>query len=124
MNETPLSDKKYLAHEQNEKAAVKSGAVKYDSGKPTAYSGFLTYFPRAASLVASVSDFGAKKYARDGWRHVDNGFNRYSDAMVRHLLAEATGEIYDTDSGLFTIGHTCWNSLARTELWLMKKGLT
>lgn len=96
------------------------GAVKYDKGKSAIYRGGLAYFPRAIELVSSISVFGATKYAWEGWRYVDDGFNRYSDAMVRHLTAEAKGEVLDPDSGLPHIGHACWNSLARTELWLME----
>lgn len=96
------------------------GALKFDGGKSPVYRGAIAYFPRAISLIASISNFGATKYAWKGWEHVPNGFDRYSDAMVRHLISEGEGEIYDPDSGLYTIGHTLWNSAARTELFLKK----
>lgn len=95
-----------------------NGAVKYDAGKATLLKGGLGYFPNAIALVSAVSHFGASKYAWDGWRYVDNGFDRYSEAMVRHLVSEGTGSGLDFDSGLPHIGHTCWNSLARLEIWL------
>lgn len=94
------------------------GAVKYDAGKIPVFRGAVAYFPRSVALIAAISQFGARKYAWKGWEHVPEGFDRYSDAMVRHMLAEAEGEILDSDSGLPTIGHTLWNSCARTELWL------
>lgn len=103
---------------KGEEAKDIPGAVKFDGGKAPVYRGTIAYFPRSVALVASISNFGATKYAWKGWEHVPNGFDRYSDAMVRHLLAEGQGEIYDPDSGLFTIGHTLWNSFARTELFL------
>lgn len=94
------------------------GAVKYDAGKAPIYRGGLGYFPRAISSVASVSLFGATKYAWSGWRYVDDGLNRYTDAMVRHLTAEAEGQIVDDDSGLLHAAHCAWNALARLELIL------
>ena len=94
------------------------GAVKYDAGKPTILKGGLSYFPRAIALISQVSHFGATKYAWDGWRHVDNGFERYSEALVRHLVAEGSADFLDPDSNLPHIGHTAWNALARTELWI------
>lgn len=94
------------------------GAVKFDSGKTPIYRGGLGYFPRAISCVAAVSAFGATKYAWDGWRYVPDGLNRYTDAMVRHLAAEAEGETLDTDSGLLHAAHCAWNALARLELIL------
>jgi Domain of unknown function (DUF5664) len=98
--------------------AVKAGAVKYDAGKSPIFRGGLGYFPRAISRVASVSNFGATKYAWDGWRQVPDGLNRYTDAMVRHLAAEAEGEVLDPDSGLLHAAHVAWNALARLELIL------
>ncbi len=101
--------------------ATNPGAVKYDAGKPTLLKGGLTYFPRAIALVSAVSHFGASKYAWDGWLGVDNGFDRYSEAMVRHLVAERSDDPLDPDSRLPHIGHTAWNALARTELYLLEQ---
>lgn len=98
-----------------------AGAVKYDTGKPTLLRGGLGYFPDAIASVSAVSHFGANKYAWDGWRAVDNGFDRYSEAMVRHLVLEGTGDPLDADSRLPHIAHTAWNALARLELWLAEQ---
>lgn len=96
--------------------AISSGAIKYDGGKSPVYRGGLAYFPKAISAVASVSAFGASKYAWKGWESVPDGYNRYSDALVRHLIYEGAGESMDPDSGLLHSSHTAWNSLARLEL--------
>lgn len=93
-----------------------AGARKDDAGKAPIFKGGLGYFPRAIAGVASVSNFGATKYAWGGWRHVDNGIDRYTDAMVRHLAAEAQGEVLDSESGLPHAWHVAWNALARAEL--------
>lgn len=97
---------------------IGSGAVKYDGGKSPVFCGALDYFPRALAAVADVSAFGASKYAWKGWQDVDNGFERYSDALVRHLTAPATGDFFDKDSGLLHEAHAAWNALARLELRL------
>lgn len=97
---------------------IGKGAIKYDGGKAPVYRGALAYFPRAIGAVASVSAFGASKYAWKGWEGVPDGFNRYSDAMVRHLAYEGEGEVLDPDSGLLHAAHTAWNALARLELLL------
>ena len=93
-----------------------AGARKDDGGKSPIYRGGLGYFPVAISGVAAVSGFGATKYAWNGWRSVPDGLNRYTDALVRHLAAEAKGEILDAESGLPHAWHVAWNALARVEL--------
>lgn len=93
-----------------------AGARKDDTGKSPIYRGVLSYFPAAVAGVASVSAFGATKYAWNGWLHVPDGFNRYSDGLVRHLTSEAAGEVLDSESGLNHDLHAAWNALARAEL--------
>ena len=91
--------------------------LKHDAGKHEP-SFVFEYFPRALLAVASVSGYGARKYARGGWRLVPNGIQRYTDALDRHRLAESL-EYYDTrDSGLAHAAHLAWNALARLELML------
>lgn len=97
------------------------GARKDDAGKATLLRGGLAYFPKAISIVSAVSHFGATKYAWNGWRHVPDGFSRYSEAMVRHLVEEGATDILDADSRLPHIGHTAWNALARLELWIAEQ---
>jgi len=97
-----------------------AGARKDDTGKAPIYRGGLGYFPAAISRVASVSAFGATKYAWSGWRYVDDGLNRYTDAMVRHLAEEAKGNLVDDDSGLLHAAHVAWNALARLELIILE----
>lgn len=108
-----------VSYDAEDKKAA--GAIKYDGGKPCAYRGAISYFPRAIETVAAVSTFGANKYAWKGWERVDDGFNRYSDAMVRHQLGEGKGEVLDPDSGLLHAGHIAWNALARLELLLRER---
>lgn len=109
-----LNRVKEFTEDSPDKIAV--GGIKYDGGKSPVFRGALSYFPRALSAVADVSAFGAKKYAWKGWEKVDDGYDRYSDALARHLAAEGKGECYDPDSKLSHAAHAAWNSLARLEL--------
>ncbi len=94
--------------------------VKYDGGKAPVFRGVLAYFPNALKAVAEVSNFGAKKYDWGNWKGLEDGYNRYSDGLGRHLLAaEIEGET-DSESGLLHDAHAAWNALARLELRLKK----
>lgn len=92
--------------------------AKLDQGKLQA--GILLQFSRALNAVLEVATFGAAKYTRGGWQSVENGRERYADAMFRHLLKE-TQEDLDPDSGLPHEYHMVWNALARLELKLREQ---
>ena len=91
---------------------------KDDSEKPSPFRGVVQAFPRALDAVATVASFGARKYEWDNWKEVDQGYIRYSDAMMRHLLSEASGKPLDDESGELHAVHVAWNALARLELLL------
>ena len=93
--------------------------IKLDQGKPDA--SLLLEFSRALRAVAEVGTFGAKKYTRSGWTAVDDGRNRITAALVRHLLAEGAGELTDADSSLAHDAHAAWNALARLDLRLREE---
>lgn len=77
----------------------------------------------ALRQVARVATYGAEKYTRGGWLEVPDGRRRYTNALYRHLNAEAAGELYDPDTQLEHAAHAAWNALARLELLLRGKGL-
>lgn len=91
--------------------------AKLDSGKLRA-SLVLGAFSLALQEVCAVGTYGANKYSPNGWLSVDNGVERYTDAMLRHYLKEAQGEVLDNESGLFHAAQVAWNALARLELML------
>lgn len=109
-----------MESDPNGKGQHEPGA-KLDKGKPSIFRGAIDYFPRAIEQVAAVSTFGATKYAWKGWETVPEGIERYSDALVRHLIQEGKGETTDNDSGFLHAAHAAWNSLARLELMLRKQ---
>ena len=89
--------------------------AKLDAGKVRAGL-VLGGFARALREVAAVGTYGANKYTPNGWLHVPNGVERYTDAMHRHLLAEAAGEDRDRDTEILHAAHAAWNALARLDL--------
>lgn len=91
--------------------------AKLDSGKLMAGL-VLGGFARALEAVSEVGTFGANKYTPNGWVEVPNGVERYTDALYRHLLSEAKGELVDADSELMHAAHAAWNAIARLDLLL------
>lgn len=90
---------------------------KYDTDKPRCGL-VINGFARALYEICKVGEMGAQKYAPDNWLSLENGVARYTDALYRHLLAEATGDVTDTESELLHAAHAAWNTLARLELML------
>lgn len=78
-------------------------------------------FARALQAVGEVGTFGAAKYSDGGWKEVPSGVERYTDALYRHLLAEAAGEKLDADSGLAHAACVAWNAIARLDLILRQQ---
>lgn len=97
--------------------AANTPGAKLDSGKTRAGLA-ISGFARALLVVSEVATFGARKYTPGGWVAVPDGAERYTDAMYRHLLAEAAGEQLDDDSGLPHAAHAAWCALARLDLLL------
>jgi hypothetical protein len=94
--------------------------AKLDAGK--ARPGLvLSGFARSLSAVVDVGTYGATKYTDNGWMEVPGGIARYTDAMHRHLLAEASGEWADPDTGIAHAAHAAWNALARLDLMLRER---
>lgn len=110
-------DRPAEASASDSEAGQHAPGVKLDHGKPRAGL-VLGGFSRALLAVADVGTFGAQKYTPHGWLSVPHGIERYTDAMVRHQLAEASGEQTDSESGLSHAAHAAWNALARLELLL------
>lgn len=75
--------------------------VKYDSEKPR----FDLIPPAAEELLAKVLTYGAKKYAPNNWKYVDNANERYIAAALRHINAHRKGEYNDDETGEPHLAH-------------------
>ncbi|CAB5220177.1 hypothetical protein UFOVP232_74 [uncultured Caudovirales phage] len=75
--------------------------MKFDSGKLD-----YTLVPwDGMEEVIKVLEFGAKKYARDNWKHVENADIRYLAAAFRHIVQYNNGEMTDKETGLSHLAH-------------------
>ena len=70
--------------------------------------------------LVKVYTYGAKKYKPDGWKNLENGFERYRAALMRHMMLYINGERYDKESGLQHLSQVVWNAIAM--LWYDKHG--
>ena len=98
-----MSLDEYIARMQADgpNTSTKTLGVKFDKDKPK-----WNLLPWSeVEDVVKVLTFGAKKYAPDNWKFVDDANNRYMDAATRHLVAHQQGETRDSESGESHIAH-------------------
>ncbi len=88
---------------------------KYDGGKPRVGE-MLQDFALPLLETTKAWEYGASKYEKRNWRKVENGKDRYTNALLRHLLAEEE-RLVDDESNLLHATHVAWNALAR--LWFI-----
>ncbi len=93
----------------------RGAGLKFDGGKPR-WNLLMAGLPDALSSVVQVLTFGAAKYEAHSWRQVENGLERYTDALYRHLNAYASGEVNDPESGLPHLAHALTNLMFIIEL--------
>lgn len=62
--------------------------------------------------IARVYTEGAKKYDDNTWQNLDNGYQRYKAALLRHLLEFEKGNEIDPETGCHHLAQVCWNSIA------------
>lgn len=88
----------------------KESGIKYDAGKPS-----IALIPKEILYgIASVLDFGAKKYTAHNWRG-GMKWSRLISAAFRHLIAFNNGEDTDPESGLPHLDHLgCCIAFLRT----------
>lgn len=91
--------------------------MKYDEGKPNLFLVF-SGFNKALLDVGYIGTFGARKYTPNGWKDVENLYERYSSALLRHMFAAISPGVkgtYDNETGRLHLAHVAWNALALTE---------
>ncbi len=62
--------------------------------------------------IAEVYTAGAKKYGPNRWQNLENGYERYKGAMLRHLTEVEKGNAIDEDTGCLHIAQVAWNAIA------------
>jgi hypothetical protein len=81
--------------------------AKYDEGKLR--WGLLPW--SSVEDVVRVLMYGAEKYEDNSWQRVENGQERYLDALTRHLVEIQKGHVTDSESGLSHMSHVACNAL-------------
>jgi hypothetical protein len=61
--------------------------------------------------IARVYTEGAKKYGDNTWQNLENGYERYKGALLRHLYA-STYEEFDSETKVRHEAAIAWNSIA------------
>ena len=93
--------------------------TKYDDGKPR-LGEMIKDFAIPLIELSKVWEFGANKYEKSNWKKLDNPIDRYTNALLRHLVAEEYC-IYDNESNLLHATHIAFNSLARLYFILLNE---
>ena len=62
--------------------------------------------------IVEVYTAGARKYGPNKWQGLDNGYDRYKAAMLRHLVEYEKGNTIDLDTGCLHLAHVAWNAIA------------
>lgn len=75
--------------------------------------------PEIEDIVRAYT-VGAKKYADNSWQNLENGYERYKAALLRHLVEYEKGNVIDEDTGCMHLAQVAWNAIAL--LWMDKNG--
>lgn len=62
--------------------------------------------------IVKVYTAGSHKYGDNQWQQLDNGYQRYKAALLRHLLEYEKGNQIDTDTGCKHLSQVAWNAIA------------
>ena len=85
--------------------------TKFDNGK-LRLAEMIIDFKEPLQGLCKVWEFGAKKYGKSNWKEVENGKDRYTNALLRHLVAEED-KLTDDETELLHSAHIAFNALAR-----------
>lgn len=61
--------------------------------------------------IGKVFTAGAKKYGPNNWQNLENGYERYKGAMLRHLTEVEKGNEVDEDTGCLHIAQVATNAI-------------
>lgn len=71
--------------------------------------------------IVRIYTFGAEKYGPNTWQNLEDGYERYKAALLRHLVSYEKGETTDAESGVHALAHMAWNAIAMLHLALEKE---
>ena len=97
-----------------------SEGIKFDKDKRRLAEMILDFAPEIKE-VCKIWEFGANKYGKSNWKQLEDAEIRYTNALLRHMVAEETEGAYDEESKLLHAAHVAWNALARLHFILQDK---
>lgn len=62
--------------------------------------------------IVDIYTHGAERYGANTWQNLDNGYQRFKAALLRHLVEHEKGNTIDADSGREHLAHVAWNAIA------------
>lgn len=76
----------------------------------------------ALQAIVEVLELGAAKYAANAWQEVPDGYNRYKDALYRHMhsIEENGPYVRDAETGKLELAHVGCNVIFM--IWYALKG--
>lgn len=86
---------------------VEKVGLKDDKGKLR----FDLITPGCLTGLAEVLTYGAHKYKPNSWQNVEDAENKHYAALLRHLVAWRSGEVYDSETNLSHIKHILTNAM-------------
>lgn len=69
--------------------------------------------------IGKVYTAGAVKYGPNQWQGLENGYERYKGALLRHLIANDQEDI-DSDTECYHLAQVAWNAMSMLYLNLHK----
>lgn len=85
----------------------KGTGVKLDNEKPK-LADMLFCFQEVLPELCKIYEFGTNKYGEGNWKKVENGENRFKNALIRHFLSDKK---YDDETGVLETAHVAYNAL-------------
>lgn len=85
----------------------KGTGVKLDNEKPK-LGNMLDCLRDVLPEICKIYQFGVDKYGEGNWKKVEDGENRFRNALIRHYLS---GKEFDDETGFLESTHIAYNAL-------------
>lgn len=72
--------------------------------------------------IVKVYHKGAEKYGPNMWQNLENGYERYKAAMMRHLVEYEKGNEFDPETGCRHLAQVAWNAIAMLHMSKQAEG--
>ena len=85
----------------------KNTGTKLDTGKPK-LADMLICFKDVLPELCKIYEFGVNKYGEGNWKLVENGEQRFKNALIRHFVSNTE---FDEETGCLESAHIAYNAL-------------